>query len=151
MTDEEYLSYHDSSVAILADEEVKAFGFDPDDAHQRALAAFERLIPNKILSTSQQHIYVIECESVSVGVMWYESRNSNRDAYIYDLLIWPSYRRRGYATTALRMLEKKFHSSNSKIFLNVFNHNIEAQSFYKSLGYTVRSCLLMKTTEPSQS
>jgi ribosomal protein S18 acetylase RimI-like enzyme len=145
MTQAEYDAYYAPAVRSLAEEEAEAYGFDLVEAHSRATAAFDRLIPDRTLSASRQAIYVIELEATSVGMIWYELRNENREAYLYDLRIWPEFRGRGYGRLGLLALEALLRESGVKrIILNVFSRNAVARSLYDSLGYTSRSSLMMK-------
>lgn len=146
MTDDEYLSYYDAAVASLAEEEARAFELGAEEAHRRSVAGFERLVPNKVLSGSTQRICVIERDRDDVGVIWYELRSMGREAYIYDLLIWPQYRRRGYASQALHALESELGNAGvEKILLNVFDHNEIARTFYEAHGFATRARLMRKT------
>ena len=145
MTDNEYATYCAASVPLLAEAESKAFGLDAAEARIRAAAAFERLIPNGLLAASAQRIYVIERDSVYVGVIWLELRNDNRDAYVYDLIIWPEYRRLGYGRQVLLIMETLLREWGvGRVILNVFSHNTVARLLYESLGYSSRSHLMMK-------
>ncbi len=146
MTEDEYAAYCAASVPLLAEAESKAFGLDAAEARSRAAAAFERLIPNgRLAASAAQRIYVIERDSVSVGVIWFELRNDNRDAYVYDLIIWPEYRRLGYGRQVLLIMETLLREWGvGSVILSVFSHNTVARLLYESLGYSSRSNLMMK-------
>jgi ribosomal protein S18 acetylase RimI-like enzyme len=145
ISDEEFAAYSEASVASLAEAEAKAFEFDLHESQERAKAAFQRLVPGGKVATSAQRICVIECATIDVGVIWYELRNENRDGYIYDIIIWPQFRRRGYGQRAFRLLEQQLRAAGiRRIVLNVFAHNLAAHAFYEALGYAPRSSLMMK-------
>ena len=60
-----------------------------------------------------------------MGTIWYELRNENQDAYVYDIVIWPQHRRRGFARRAFLMLERQMHDIGiRRIVLNVFEQNL---------------------------
>lgn len=146
MSDEEFAAYREPSIASLAESEAKAFEFDMAESRARAEAAFHRLVPDgKVVAGSTQRLCVIQHDGTDVGVIWYELRNENRDAYVYDIVVWPQYRQRGHARRAFLLLEQMLRDTGiRRIVLNVFEHNLAARSFYRSLGYAPRSVLMMK-------
>ena len=145
MSDEEYTSYYDLATRVLAEEESRAYRFSYDDAYQRAVEAFDRLVPDKKLSATKQKILVIEHGPISVGFLWYDLRGSENDVYILDVFILPAYRGQGFAKQALLKLEEAVSQIGSKrIFLNVFCHNKIAISLYESLNYSSCSKRMMK-------
>jgi ribosomal protein S18 acetylase RimI-like enzyme len=89
---------------------------------------------------SPGHIFfAVEADSgTSVGVIWIAraERAFGPVGYIYDLVVWPEYRRQGYAEQAMRALEEEarnlgFHG----LALHVFGHNRSARDLYAKLGY----------------
>jgi len=146
MSNEEYAKYEGMAVNSLAEEEARAYGAELVVAQRRAALAFEHLVPNRELSVSRQTIYVLEVDGTDVGVLWYEMRDANREAYIYDIVIWPPHRKKGLGRRALAQLEERLRPLGvRRLILNVFKHNQAALSLYSALGYEARSCLLMKT------
>jgi ribosomal protein S18 acetylase RimI-like enzyme len=74
----------------------------------------------------------------TVGHLWFATmhRGATRIAYIYQVMIKPEFRRRGYATQALRAAEAlALASGHTMMALNVFARNAGALALYRSLGY----------------
>jgi ribosomal protein S18 acetylase RimI-like enzyme len=145
ISDAEFAAYRELAIPSLAESEAKAFDIDLGECRTRAEAAFQRLVPDGKVSASGQQIYVVQHDETDIGVIWYELRNENRDAYVYDIVIWSQYRRRGFATSVFGLLEQKLRDSEvRRVTLNVFENNVAARSLYRILGYSPRAFLMMK-------
>jgi ribosomal protein S18 acetylase RimI-like enzyme len=80
-----------------------------------------------------------------VGRMWVFVNNDRKKAFVYDIRIFPKYLRKGYATMAIKELEKKLKNDKvKKIGLNVFSSNKAAYNLYKKLGFTETYVILVK-------
>ena len=65
---------------------------------------------------------------------------------LYFIGIFEPYRRRGYATQALRLLEEQVREAGlDEIRLYVFGHNARAWMLYDKTGYTAVSMTMAKT------
>ena len=57
-------------------------------------------------------------------------------AYLYELAIWPQYRRQGHAEAAMRAFERRARESGcAGVALHVFGHNLKARKLYAKLGF----------------
>ncbi len=60
-------------------------------------------------------------------------------------MIYEDYRRRGYATQALRAIEEKARELGlNNIALHVFGHNDGARVLYEKVGYVVTDFIMAK-------
>lgn len=144
MSQREFDEYRSAAIPALAQAEEEAYGLPAGAALARSEAAFERLVPGGQLTGSPQ-LWIIEGETEPVGVIWWGIRDAGSEAYIYDLLIWPAFRRRGYARAALRLLEEHLRGEGiGVVALNVFSRNSAAEALYRSLGFQPRSTVLAK-------
>ena len=87
-----------------------------------------------------------------VGYLWWGIREQHGTctATLYFIGIFEPYRRRGYATQALRLLEEQVREAGlDEIRLYVFGHNTRAWSLYEKMGYRVVSATMAKRIEPS--
>ena len=88
---------------------------------------------------------IINEEDEQVGRMWVFVNNDRKKAFVYDIRIFPKYLRKGYATMAIKELEKKLKNDKvKKIGLNVFSSNKAAYNLYKKLGFTETYIILIK-------
>ena len=80
-----------------------------------------------------------------VGGISYCINEENKTVFIYSLLIFEQYRRRGYAKLALASLESELKEKGIKRFwFNVFANNAAALSFYEKSGYNITNYYLAK-------
>ena len=86
---------------------------------------------------------VIESKnSIIVGYIWVkvEDHIHVKSAFIYDVGISENHRRKGYAKSALRCIEKVVADLGvTSLGLHVFNQNAGAKALYNSMGYQVVS------------
>jgi ribosomal protein S18 acetylase RimI-like enzyme len=68
-----------------------------------------------------------------------------RTAVLYFVGILEPYRRRGYATQALRLLERDVAKRGlQEVRLYVFGHNAAAWDLYEKMGYAATSLTMSK-------
>jgi len=91
-------------------------------------------------ATPGHHFYDIIAEAGAVGSLWLRHMPGEREAFVFDLLVHPQFRRRGYAGAALREAQVLLRQAGCEVLgLNVFAHNPGAQALYAKLGFKVAS------------
>ncbi|MEN6409658.1 MAG: GNAT family N-acetyltransferase [Anaerolineaceae bacterium] len=148
MTEEAYQKWLAISVADYAKQKADAGFFKPEEALQKSKDEFARILPQG-LATPDQYLYSITTEEPSevVGMIWFASLRGQTGplAYIYDLMIYPAYRRHGYGEAAMRLLEEKVRELGlNTIELNVFGHNLSARALYEKVGYNTAAITMTK-------
>jgi len=86
-------------------------------------------------------------ETGAVGVLWFKSDldSSRGSGHMFDLHIFETFRRRGYARQAMLELEKVARGMGLRqLGLHVFAHSRAARSLYERLGYSVAGLNLLK-------
>jgi ribosomal protein S18 acetylase RimI-like enzyme len=148
MTPEEYGSWLATVSISYARDKVKAGQWLEEDASLRAAHELNCLLPEG-LSTPGHHILMIcDAYEAPVGSIWVAAQDSLEasQAYLYDLQVWPAFRRLGYATAALRELEEFVNALGySGIELHVFAHNDGAYNLYAKTGYRPTGIGMRKT------
>ncbi len=127
---------------------MKAGYWSPDEALKKSREAREKLLPEGT-ATEGHHFYSIEEveHGQKVGILWLAVRcgTARPSGVVYDLFIDEHFRRRGYATQAMRALEGKARELVLKaIALHVFTHNTAAIGLYENIGYEVKSMNMVK-------
>jgi ribosomal protein S18 acetylase RimI-like enzyme len=82
-----------------------------------------------------------------VGTVWFALRDAGvgRSVWIYDIIIHENFRRKGYASRTLELVETRAKELGAKsVELHVFGHNHGAQALYEKVGYNVTSITMAK-------
>jgi len=154
MTQAEFTSYLEDAITLFAEENVKAGIWISADALENAGKAFQDLLPAG-LQTRDNLVYSIKEGATGdhVGVIWIKIRRDRNpySAYILDLVIFPAFRKRGYAQQVLRAIERiaADHGAVS-MALHVFAHNEVAQRLYRDAGYEISGYLMRKRLDDAQ-
>ncbi len=148
MTEADFQDYYNHALQDYAQEHVKAGNWHLAEALQRAEQELRQLLPNG-LASENQHLFSIEDEKTGtkVGLIWFavDTKRPMRSAFIYDFVIFSEYRRQGYGTEALMVLEEKVEALDIEaISLHVFGHNHAAQALYKKMGYEITGIHMAK-------
>jgi ribosomal protein S18 acetylase RimI-like enzyme len=146
-----YATYLEAASAAYAKDNVDAGRWPAEGALARARADFEASLPQG-LSTPDHYLFEIRAgeDGPCVGVLWFavEERHGLREAFVYDLEVWPEWQRQGHAERAMRALEEQMPALGlSRIGLHVFGHNAGAQALYERLGYRVTGLNMAKRLE----
>jgi ribosomal protein S18 acetylase RimI-like enzyme len=89
-----------------------------------------------------------------VGTVWFALRDSGvgRSVWIYDIIIHEDFRRKGYASRTLDLVEERARDLGAKsVELHVFGHNRGAQALYEKLGYNITSITMAKPIHTAQA
>jgi len=138
ITDAEFSAWLSQAVPAYAEDKVISGAWPQEGALETSLKEHEALLPNG-KDTPNNHLYtILDSSRTQVGVIWFaaEDRGSNRVAYVYNILVWPEYRRQGHALRAFAALEDVvLRMGLVGIALHVFGHNAPAQALYAKLGF----------------
>ncbi|WP_226789983.1 GNAT family N-acetyltransferase [Rahnella sikkimica] len=131
-----------------AEENVTAGLWLPDTALERARSATQNALPQGV-ETPDHYLYEIRQEEhgETVGYLWFANteRYGVRSAFVYELTVYPQFRRQGHAVAAFRLMEERLRELGSvAIELNVFASNPGAQALYASLGYVTTKMNMRK-------
>jgi len=124
------------------------------ESEQLARSELDRLLPRG-LETPDHYLYEVtaEADGPVVGFLWFGSvpRGSSKVAFVFQIFVYPAYRRQGHGRAALLQVEAVARSLGlSGVALNVFGSNAGAQALYRSLGYAVTSLSMHKPLEANR-
>lgn len=145
MTEAEFTPYRARLMQDYAQEHVKAGNWHPSEALQRAEKEFRHLLPDG-LATKNQYLFSIQDEAtgLKVGMIWFavDDTRPQPSAFIFDFVIQPEFRRRGFGLQTLQVLEEKVKELGVHgISLRVFGHDKAARALYEKAGYEVTDLL----------
>jgi ribosomal protein S18 acetylase RimI-like enzyme len=143
-----YRDYKRNLVRHYAADKVRAGAWSQAEAEGRAARDVDGLLPEG--PATQGHLlYAVREDSTDaeVGIVWFALRDSGvgRSVWIYDIIIHEDFRRRGYASRTLELVEERARDLGAKsVELHVFGHNRGARALYEKLGYNITSITMAK-------
>lgn len=148
MRPERFAAFVELGVAGYARDNVAAGRWPEQDALALARTEFASVVPQG-LATAGHFFYEIVPPEVAqtAGYVWLATmqRGSLKVAHVYQLLVLPAFRRRGYARAALLEAETLARASgHTAMSLNVFAPNAPARALYGALAYRPTSISMAK-------
>ena len=144
-----FAAFFERAAAGYAADNVASGRWPAHEALQLARAEGERLLPDGF-ATPDNYFYEIRASAggETVGQLWFAAlpRGSQRIGYLFQIEIYPAFRRRGHARAALDAFESLAAGLGlSATALNVFGSNTQAQALYAAAGYSVTSLGMHKS------
>jgi ribosomal protein S18 acetylase RimI-like enzyme len=138
MTSAEYERWRRSAVTDYAQAWVDSGILSADEARERAASQFAELLPEG-LDSPRQELFTAFHGDDDVGMLWVHFDDSaERRAFIYDIEVWESLRRRGYGRAIIEALVALARERDAgSIGLNVFGSNPGAKALYERMGFEV--------------
>jgi len=148
MRDVSYPQFFDQLVSDYARENVSAGRWPQDNALARSQGEITRLLPQGV-ATPDNYLFEIKTDTggETAGYIWFavSERQGERSAFIYEVSVFPEFRRQGHARAAFLQLEENVRALGLKsIGLNVFYKNDAARALYSSLGYAPTNLTMVK-------
>jgi GNAT superfamily N-acetyltransferase len=149
MTETEFTTYLDVTLAEYAQDHVKAGNWSAEEALAQAEKQVQQMLPDG-LATENQHFFIVKDDDTStpVGILWFaiQNRGGRRRAFVLDIRIDEPFRRKGYGTATFKAMEDMVKEMGlDTIGLHVFGHNHPARAMYKKLGYVETDVMMAKT------
>lgn len=118
----------------------------PAAAERFARDQHARLLPEGQQTPGHHfHSMVADDAIEPVGGVWYHLDGEKGQAFLYNITVFPAWRRRGYATAALSLVEEAVRSAGCAVLaLNVFAENTGAAEMYRQAGYNFVSSHMNK-------
>lgn len=144
----EFSVYAERSIPEYARDKVDSGQWSEETALELSRREFEESLPRG-METPDNFLFTIRdaTTQANVGMLWYaiQERAGQRIAYVYDVLVEPSFQRMGYGTRAFEALDIEIRSRGlCGIALNVFAHNRAARALYDKLGFHATSTRMFK-------
>ncbi|MBP8661285.1 MAG: GNAT family N-acetyltransferase [Mesotoga sp.] len=154
MAAEDFDTYIEKLTANYAKDNVRSGRWTREEALEKSVSQINSLLPEGI--KTQNHVFfsiVDEGTGDVVGYIWLHIAPGEglKKAFIYDLIIFDKFRKRGYGRAALVALEEYAKEKGiASISLHVFAHNAAALSLYRKMGYEVTSMNMTKNISDTQ-
>jgi ribosomal protein S18 acetylase RimI-like enzyme len=147
MNDAQFGAFFDDLMPSYAAERALADHVSLDVARRHVVDQIAGLLPHGRLSEGHSFLCIVRSGSAAwLGSVWYMMENSVRQAFLYNITVFPEHRRQGIASVALAQVEERVRLAGYGILgLNVFAHNAGAAALYRKLGFTAVSHYMNKT------
>ena len=147
MTQAQFDAWLERAIVEYAQEHVVDGRWSEQEAVEKSRAEHDQLLPQG-LATRDHHLWSIvrSSDRQPVGLLWVNIKKTPRPhAFVYNIEIYPEFRRHGYAEAAMRTLEDEARRMGAEtIRLHVFGHNTAARPLYEKLGYSPTNILMAK-------
>jgi len=147
MTQAQFDAWMSRAIAEYAKDHVVDGRWSEEEAVEKSRAEHDQLLPQG-LNTPDHHLWSIVSASdgKAVGILWVAIRQTPKpNAFIYNIEIFPEFRRQGFAEAAMRMLESEARRMGAEtVRLHVFGHNAAARPLYEKLGYIPTNIVMAK-------
>ena len=139
MTREEFEDFYREGIEELTQEFIEELHFAYQDANKQAIKEFTDILPHGLQTENNFPMAIVEADSgetVGFICVLHKGENDKKLSYIYNLSICEEKRRKGYATTALNLVEKKAAEAGCLVsILFVKDSNNGARALYRKCGY----------------
>ena len=146
MTRDQYDAYRATSEDSYA-EAIRDSGSMPEaEAREQAAADYARLLPDGLDSEGHRFWTAYDGDE-AVGMLWLRLQGHvrGRDRVRLRLLRRDDLRRQGYGRALMQAAEVECRELGVvSVGLNVFGHNLGAQSLYEQMGFEVTSIAMSK-------
>jgi ribosomal protein S18 acetylase RimI-like enzyme len=135
-------------VHAYAEDHIRAGSWTREEGLGEARKETQRLLPAGRETTGHYFYTILAGPSdEKVGAVWLAIEP--RGGFVYDLLVFDAFRRKGYAEQAMRLLETVAREKGArKLSLHVFGDNLGARNLYTKLGYVETNVRMSKPLPP---
>ena len=136
-----------ASIREYASDMVRVGTWPAEDAEARATSLFARLVPAGQTTAGHEFRSIMNDAGETVGALWFapDGEIGRGTAFIWDIVIRPEYRGRGYGRAALEALEALVPTLGyDAIKLHVFGDNDVARHLYRAVGYSETDVSMIK-------
>ena len=127
-----------ASIRRYAGDMVRIGAWPAEGASARAASLFARLVPDGQSTAGHEFRSVVNESGGTVGAIWLapDAEAGRGAAFLWDIVIEPEHRGRGYGRDALEALEPLVRALGyDSIRLHVFGDNDVARRLYRAVGY----------------
>ena len=146
MTEADFHIYLEKTIPEYAREKVQAGNWSAEEAPERSRKEYEIYLPQGVQTPGNFLFTLVNEAGEKVGFLWYAIQPRQPGlGFIYDFEVYASFRRRGYASQALVLLEQDARRHGlDRLDLHVFGHNIAARELYKKAGFVESNIMMLK-------
>jgi RimJ/RimL family protein N-acetyltransferase len=147
MTIAQFERWKPKSIDEYAQEHVIGGRWTAKEALRKSREEFDLLLPKGLATPGHRFFSIVRLpDRKAVGILWIRiEKKPQPSAFIFNIEIFKSFRRHGYATRAMKLLEQEARRLGlENIRLHVFGHNAAARPLYEKLGYLATNIAMRK-------
>ena len=115
------------------------------EAKTKALSQLSTVLPDGMKSTGHLFFHIVDETQKVVGYFWLLIKEEKKEAFVFDVMIHPDQRGKGYGKAAMMLGEEIARENGAeKIWLHVIAQNTVALALYRKLGYKIFRTYPMK-------
>src|SRR4029077_6024455 len=109
LTQAQYDAWEPREIAEYAQEHVATGRWSEEEALERSRAEHKKLLPDGLATPDQRLWSIVRLDDREpVGMLWVHfMQKPTPHAFIYNIEVYPRFRRRGYAEQAMKRLEEE--------------------------------------------
>lgn len=116
-----------------------------NEANTKAQNQLNTVLPDGIDSMGHLFFDIIDETRRVVGYFWLFIKEEKKEAFVFDIMIHPDQRGKGYGKAAMILGEQIAREKGAqKIWLHVIAQNTIALALYRKLGYEILKTYPMK-------
>lgn len=147
-TDADYRAWLIQAIPEFALTNVHDGRWTLEESIEKSKQAHAALLPQGLQTPGHFFVWLQDADSgADVGTLWWEESDKagRREAFVYDIDIRESARRRGFGRAAFHELERVAREHGmQQLGLHVFGHNHGARRLYDELGFQPTSITMRK-------
>jgi ribosomal protein S18 acetylase RimI-like enzyme len=146
MSVDEFAEWRPHSIESFAADLARAMNRPHEVALLRAQAVFDEELSDGLDTPGTWLLMILDDDGTIVGELWLGPHPQRQDAaFVYDIEIHTTSRRRGYGRAAMLAAEQLVRSSGvNELALSVFGFNESAKALYDSIGYRILATQMSK-------
>ncbi|NYJ75278.1 GNAT family N-acetyltransferase [Allobranchiibius huperziae] len=146
MTDEQFDEWRSEHERSYAETLSSRYGLTAEEAQRLAQNEVRTALPGGRVTPGMHVLNVTHGDDV-VGTLWWGAHSSRpRTAYVYDIVIRPTHRGRGFGRATMIAAENEARTSGAdSLGLSVTVSNDAARRLYDSLGFVAASLSMTKS------
>lgn len=146
MNAEQFEKFKTRSIASYTIDIHQSYGLSEKKALIRSQTETNKLLKDGIETEGYIFLSIIsEAQSESIGHLWVKLYPKTKEAFIYHIEVYETYRGQGFGKQALDQLGTYLKKNGiNSLRLNVFKSNAIAKSLYEKMGFDSISTQMMK-------
>jgi RimJ/RimL family protein N-acetyltransferase len=147
MNEDQYDAFMELSARDQMEGHVREGRWKAEEAEANMARLTAQFLPVGLATPNHFFHAIQDSSGTDVGGLWYMlvEEEDTPQFFVMDIQIYEAFRRRGYGTQALRVMEDNAREMGvARVALHVFADNHRARAMYRKLGYAGADTQMVK-------